>query len=189
MEGRCVKLHLDCETFSRADIRRTGAHQYARHPSTELLMVGYQADDGVFGLGPVGLWDVASGAAMPEELQGLLADESVQLLAFNANFEMAIFDAMGLLPFRPSRWLCVQALALSYGLPASLGAVCDALGFTGEHAKLAEGQKLIRKFSMPQPRDGRRIQPQEDTAAWQRFCDYCRRDVVAEREIVWRLAS
>ena len=83
MEGRCVKLHLDCETFSRADIRRTGAHQYARHPSTELLMVGYQADDGVFGLGPVGLWDVASGAAMPGELQDLLADESVQLVQRN----------------------------------------------------------------------------------------------------------
>jgi len=152
-------------------------------------MVGYQVDDPVLGLGPVGLWDVASGADMPAELAELLTDGRATLMAFNANFEMAVFDAKGLLPFSPSRWFCVQALALSYGLPASLGAVCDALGFTGEHAKLAEGQKLIRKFSMLQPRDGRRIQPQDDPQAWQRFCDYCRRDVVAEREIVGRLSA
>lgn len=184
-----MRLHLDCETFSRVDLRRTGAHYYARHPSTALLMVGYQADDDVFGKGPVGLWDVASGEAMPDDLQAFLGDRTVTLMAFNANFEMAIFDAMGLVPFDPSRWFCVQALALSYGLPASLGAVCDTLGFTGDQVKLAEGQKLIRKFSMPQPKDGRRIAPEEDPAAWQRFCEYCRRDVIAEREIVRRLPA
>jgi DNA polymerase len=184
-----VRLHLDCETFSEADIRRTGAHQYARHLSTELLMVGYQADDEVLGRGPVGLWDVTSGNAMPEELRALLDDSSVKLMAFNANFEMAVFDAVGLLPFAPTRWFCVQALALSYGLPASLGGVCDALGFIDEHAKSADGQKLIRKFSIPQPKDGRRIQPQEDPEAWKRFCAYCQRDVIAEREIVRRLSA
>jgi DNA polymerase len=184
-----VRLHLDCETFSCADIRRAGAHQYARHASTALLMVGYQADDDVLGLGPVGLWDAVSGDPMPKELRELLDDNSITLMAFNANFEMAVFDAVGLLPFAPSRWLCVQALALSYGLPASLGGVCDALGFTGKYAKLAEGQRLIRKFSIPQPKDGRRIQPQDDPEAWKRFCAYCQRDVVAEREIVRRLSS
>lgn len=184
-----MKLHLDCETFSEADIRRTGAQQYARHPSTALLMVAYQFEDEVFGQGPVALWDVASEEAMPEDLRGLLADPSVELLAFNASFEMAVFDAVGLLAFAPQRWRCVQALALSYGLPASLGAVCDALGFTDEHGKLAEGQKLIRTFSMPQPKDGRRILPSDAPAAWQRFGEYCRRDVVAEREIVRRLSA
>ncbi len=184
-----VKLYLDCETFSEADIRRTGAHKYARHPSTALLMVGYQADDEVLGRGPVGLWDVASGEAMPMELRALLNDSSIKLMAFNASFEMAVFDAVGLLSFASSRWLCVQALALSYGLPASLGGVCDALGFAGEYAKLAEGQKLIRKFSMPQPKGGRRIRPQDDPEAWKRFCAYCQRDVVAEREIVRRLSA
>ena len=184
-----MKLHLDCETFSEADIRRTGAQQYARHPSTALLMVAYQLDDEVLGLGPVALWDVASGEAMPEELRSLLADESVTLLAFNANFEMAVFDAVGVLRFAPHRWRCVQALALSYGLPASLAGVCDALGFTDDRAKMTEGPKLIRTFSMPQPKDGRRILPQEAPQAWQRFGEYCRRDVVAEREIVGRLSA
>lgn len=184
-----MRLHLDCETFSRADIRRTGAHQYARDASTALLMVGYQIDDEVLGLGPIELWDVTAHSVMPADLRTLLDDPAVPLAAFNANFEMAIFDAVGLLPFCPQRWFCVQALALSYGLPASLGGVCDALGFTGEHAKLTEGQKLIRKFSIPQPKDGRRIQPGDDPSAWGRFCDYCRRDVVAEREIIRRLAA
>ena len=141
------------------------------------------------GLGPVALWDLASGEAMPEDLRSLLDDESVTLLAFNANFEMAVFDAVGVLRFAPHRWRCVQALALSYGLPTSLAGVCDALGFTDDRAKMTEGPKLIRTFSMPQPKDGRRILPQEAPQAWQRFGEYCRRDVVAEREIVGRLSA
>ena len=66
MAGR-VRLHLDCETYSQADIRRTGAQQYARHPTTALLMVAYQLDDEVFGQDQVAQWDVASGAPMPED--------------------------------------------------------------------------------------------------------------------------
>jgi hypothetical protein len=30
--------HLDFETYSAIDIRKVGAHRYARHPSTEVLI-------------------------------------------------------------------------------------------------------------------------------------------------------
>ena len=184
-----MNLFVDCETFSRADLRRVGAHQYARDPSTELLLVAYQLDDDVLGRGPVVLWDRAtSGPRVPDELRDLLPDPAVTLTAFNATFEMAIFEAAGVLAFDPSRWVCVQALALSWGLPASLAGVGDALGFTGARAKASDGQRLIRTFSVPQPKTGRRIMPQDQMPAWQRFGDYCRQDVVAEREIFARLA-
>jgi len=184
-----MRLFLDCETYSSADLKRCGAHAYARHPSTVLLMIGYQVDDEVLGPAPVALWDVAAGAPMPEVLRSALGDEEVLLYAFNANFEMALFDALGVLAFAPARWRCVQALALSYGLPGSLAGVCDALELGPEHAKLTEGPRLLRTFCVPQAKDGRRILPADNPEAWERLGAYCCRDVVAARHIVQRLTA
>lgn len=184
-----TRAHIDCETFSRADLRRTGAHQYASDPSTECLMVAYALDDACLGFGPVQLWDCTSGAAIPADLRELLESDAVTLCAFNAGFEQSIFEHCLGLPFEPDRWLCVQALALSFGLPGSLAGVGDALGLKGDKAKSAEGGKLIKTFSLPQPKDGRRILPSDEPKAWAAFGDYCRRDVMAEREVYLRLSS
>ena len=184
-----TRVHIDCETFSRADLRRTGAHQYARDPTTECLMVAYAVDDDCLGFGPVQLWDCTVNASMPVELRVLLNSDDVALCAFNAGFEQAVFEHCLGLPFVPERWLCVQALALSYGFPGSLAGVGDALALKGDKAKLAEGGKLIKKFSVPQPKDGRRIFPADDPDGWGRFCDYCCRDVIAEHEVYRRLSS
>lgn len=187
-----IHVHVDCETFSRADIRTVGGHQYARDPSTECLMVAYQVDDPEFGPGPLQLWDIAGGTradlVMPADLWAYLKDPEVVFCAFNAAFEMAIFEHCLNVKFDPARWICVQALALSYGLPGSLGGVCDAMGFGTEYAK-KDGDKLIRRFSIPQPKDGRRIMPSDDPAGWTQFGDYCKQDVVAEREIYRRLTK
>lgn len=74
---------------------------------------------------------------------------------------MAVFDAVGLLALEPARWRCVQALALSYGLPAYRWRSSAMRSATSDHAKMAEGQKLIRRVLYPAAKDGRRIQPQE----------------------------
>lgn len=133
-------------------------------------------------------WDCTAGTPMPAGLCDLLKSD-VTLCAFNAGFEQAIFEHCLGMPFDPARWLCVQALALSFGLPGSLAGVGDALGFTSDKAKSAEGVRLIRTFSMPQPKSGRRIRPADAPQAWAAFGDYCRRDVVAEREVYRRLSS
>ena len=39
-------LYLDFETFSEVNIKQCGAQFYARHPSTEALMLGWAIDDG-----------------------------------------------------------------------------------------------------------------------------------------------
>lgn len=181
-------VHCDVETYSAADLTRVGAHQYARDPSTHCLMIAWQEDDAVFGLGPVNLCDLTSGSStgIPGELRFLLDDRDVTFCAFNASFEMAIFEHRLGVKFDPSRWLCVQALALSYGLPGSLGGVGNALGLKGDKAKSDDGKKLIKRFSMPQ-KDGRRIMPEDSPQEWAQFCEYCRRDVVAEHEIFKRL--
>ncbi len=179
-------LHIDCETFSRANLPKTGARQYARDPSTECLLVAYQIE-GEHGDGPVELWDCMAGDPMPELLRDAFDDEDVTLVAFNAGFEMSIFEHCLGVAFSPERWLCVQALALSYGFPASLAGVGDAMGLTGDHAKDKTGKKLIQRFSLPQAKDGRRIWPHESPDEWTQFGEYCRRDVIAEGEIYRRL--
>lgn len=183
-----MHLHCDVETYSEADIKRTGAHQYARDPSTVCLMVAYQMDDPEFGLGPLSLWDCDPwGKPMPADLSAYLRDPEVTLCAFNAAFEMSIFEHCLGVPFAADRWLCVQALAMSYGLPGSLAGAGEALGLGAEFAK-KDGMKLIKRFSLPQ-KDGRRIMPTDDPAGWAQFCDYCKGDVVAEREIYRRLTT
>ena len=183
-----MHLHIDVESYSTADIRRTGGHQYARDLSTECLMVAYQLDDPEFGFGGLCLWDcVPWGQPMPADLASYVNDPEVTLCAFNAAFEMAIFEHCLGVKFAPERWLCVQALAMSYGLPGSLGGVCAALGFGAEYAK-KDGDKLIRRFSIPQ-KDGRRVMPAESPAEWEQFKEYCRFDVLAEREIYRRLSK
>ena len=186
--------HIDVETFSRANLLKVAAHQYARDPSTELLLCAYQFDDDVpdFGDtgprgGPVALWD-AMLDPMPADLREAFADPGVTFAAFNANFEIAIFEHCLGIAFAPERWTCVQALALSWGFPASLAGVGDAMELTGDHAKDKRGKKLIERFSLPQ-KDGRRIWPHEFPDEWAAFGEYCRRDVVAECEIFRRLGT
>lgn len=182
-----IHAHIDVETFSEADIKRVGGYQYARHPSTRLLLAAYQIDDEDLGVGPLQLDDFASDDVPAFKLSALLSDPEVTFYAFNAAFEMSILESCLGVPCDPSRWICVQALALSYGLPGSLGGVCDALGLGTQYAK-KNGDKLIRRFSIPQ-KDGRRVMPSEDPAGWAEFGEYCRQDVVAEREIFRRLTS
>lgn len=183
-------MHVDCETFSRADLPNVGAARYARDPSTLCLMVGYQ-----IGSDSPRLWDRSADPDMPFDLFGYL-DGGGPLVAFNAGFEREIF-AQCLPEFPraaldPDRWQCAQALALSYGLPADLGGVCGALRIDAAHAKDPEGKKLIRLFSMPQKtgrRKGLRVMPGDEPEAWTKFGSYCVRDVVAEAEVYRRLTT
>lgn len=188
MAGVVIHCHIDVESYSEADIRTVGGHQYARDPSTRCLMIAFQVDDPDLGPGPVHLHSYADEVGPNPILAAMFANPEYQFCAFNAAFEMAIFEHCLGVTFDPARWICVQALALSYGLPGSLGGVCDALGFGVDYAK-KDGDKLIRRFSIPQPKDGRRIMPGDDPAGWTQFGEYCKQDVVAEREIFRRLSK
>ena len=39
-------LSIDIETYSEADLNRTGVYRYAEDPSFEILLFGYSADGG-----------------------------------------------------------------------------------------------------------------------------------------------
>ncbi|MFU1607373.1 hypothetical protein ACM25O_13390 [Sulfitobacter pontiacus] len=80
-------LSLDYETWSECELPKTGASVYARHPTTEVLMLayGYQGE-------PVKQWVPVAGEIMPYDLWADLHDPSVTLSAWNAPFEMAITE-------------------------------------------------------------------------------------------------
>jgi DNA polymerase len=79
-----VKLHLDFETRSRADLKKVGAAKYAADPTTEVLCFAYCIDDG-----PV---KVCGPDEMPGDLRAALDDPEVAIVAHNAAFEMAIIN-------------------------------------------------------------------------------------------------
>ena len=78
MKSLCV----DLETFSSADIGKTGVYRYCETDDFEVLLFGYSVD-----AGPVQVVDLANGELLPVEIRCALTDPSVTKWAFNASFE------------------------------------------------------------------------------------------------------
>lgn len=172
------RLHLDLETYSECDIKTAGAHEYAAHPSTEILMCAYALGDG-----PVYLWTPAEGEPMPGQLAAWLADDSVHKWAFNAAFERLLLSHVkGVTPTLRT-WRCTMVAAYYLGFSGGLGQVASQMGLAQQ--KDTEGQRLIRKFSCPTPKNQklRRRDWNTDPEDWAKFKAYCIQDVETERAV------
>lgn len=175
-----TKLHLDFETRSRCDLFKEGMEVYARDSSTEVLMLGWAVDDD-----PVQLWIPHEQAKAPKELREAIRDPHVVKYAWNAPFEETIFS--NTLNFKVSNWRDVMIMALYASLPAKLEHAAKAAGLPEDQQKIADGRRLIKKFCGP--RNPTAKKPWEwndwttDPEDWQRFCDYCIRDVETERHM------
>lgn len=171
-------FHCDFETASEADID-VGTDNYARHPSTRVLMLSYAFNDG-----EVMQWFPEDGP-LPANVRRALADPTVDCIAHNAPFERAIFKHVLGIDVPNKRWICTMAMAASLALPLGLDRLCVVLRLPQDSAKLKVGKKLIRLFcgpnkptkKNPQPWNDKTTHPQE----WDEFCLYGRQDVVAER--------
>lgn len=179
------RLSIDYETYSDADLSAVGASRYSRDPSTEVLMAAYSLN-----FGEEKQWIPAEGQPIPKELAEALVDPEVEKYAWNAPFEMAI-TRQKIAPVDVRQWRCTMVMALTCSLPGSLdkaGAVVDL----GEDVKkMADGRRLMRKFSFPRKptkRDPRtRIFWYDDLADWESYLLYNRRDVAAEKAMLRRL--
>lgn len=187
MTGPPPEYHLDYETFSLIDLTEVGAGRYAADPSTEILMFAISCGDE----GPY-LWvnpkhdplGVLTHPRARPMLAKAIKDRAI-IWAHNAQFECFISTyRLGLdvgLPVPDiNLWRCTAAMARTAGLPSHLEEVAELLGGA---KKDPEGKALIKKFSMPQPRTGKRILPEEDFPAFIRFAEYCLQDVRAERDV------
>lgn len=200
-----MKLHIDIETRSAVDLRKTGQYVYAEASSTEITTVGWAIDNDPVRvwLPPTSTWsaerlaeltlpDWLDVGEMPDMLAFALADPAVLKVAHNASFERTILSgAAGQRAGFPStlgslsQWDCTAARAACYGLPRTLAGAAAALDIGVE--KDADGHRLMLQLCKP-----RRPRKTEDQAGTYWFDDadrvvrqalYCKRDVEAEQAI------
>jgi len=189
------RLSLDIETFSSVDLSKAGVYRYAESPDFQILLIGYSLDGG-----PVSVADLASGAAMPQDLLSALLCPTVEKWAFNAAFERVCLsrflrDRGYLKPgtfLSPDSWRCTMIWSAYLGLPMSLAEAGAVLGL--EKQKLSEGKDLIRYFcrpARPSLLNGQqnRNMPSTDPERWKKFKEYNLRDVETEQGIQVRLSG
>ncbi|MGO5550045.1 DNA polymerase [Lachnospiraceae bacterium LCP19S3_B12] len=201
-------MAVDIETYSDVDIKAAGAYAYAESPAFEILLIGYKIDDGqvhVIDLSYINNPDnclrekqrlirnlSANGAAHYDFMKALTSLEYIKT-AYNANFERTCLAAYFKQPMPPEQWRCTAVHAATLGLPATLGAVGEALGLPEDKQKDKIGKSLIQYFCKPckptKANGGRtRNLPEHAPEKWAQFVEYNRQDVVTETAIREKLA-
>lgn len=160
--------------------------RYARHPSTQVLMLSWAwEEEDVQQWFP--LWE-----PMPERLKQLLDDPTIDLVAWNAQFERTIFKfVMKMMP--AGRWRDTQVHAKYLAMPDDLFRASRVLRL-GDLVK-TDGKKYINLFCKPRVERVRTVERPHvfndwDThpAEWDEFCGYGGQDVVAERAIANKIS-
>lgn len=174
-------LSLDYETYCDLDLRKVGLDVYSQHPSCEVLMCAYRFDDE-----EQQFWD-ATEEPMPARLRAALLDPHVEKWAFNAQFERVITRRVLKLKTPTRGWRCTMVLGFMLSFSGNLDEMGRQINIPADKAKIADGKRLMRMFSMPQRvtknQPHARLTKKERPEDWQRYCDYCRGDEIAERYI------
>ena len=179
------KLSIDIETYSSADLSKTGVYRYCESPDFKILLFGYAADDG-----EVSVVDIAAGERVPEEIIEAIKDPECIKWAFNSSFErICLSKFLGLkngeyLP--PESWRCSMVWCAYIGLPLSLADAGAVMGL--DKQKLEEGRELIKFFSCRNVR-GKQNLPADAPTKWEMFKKYNRRDVEAEMAVEKKLRN
>lgn len=198
-------MNVDIETYSDADLTKTGVYAYAASSAFEILLIGYSLDNGpveVIDLTEytdLGLWEDPEKRLyelrelFPEFTDNLLNPECLKT-AYNANFERTCLAAYLKTPMPPEQWRCTAVHAATLGLPGTLGSVGEALGLPEDKQKDKIGKQLIRYFCRPceptKVNKGRtRNLPEHDPDKWKLFIEYNRQDVVTEKAIRDRITK
>jgi DNA polymerase len=161
------RLHIDIETRSRVDLRKSGAYRYVRCPDFRILMASWSLDGSLIRT-----------ALNEQEILNIpgLWDPEVTKVAHNAAFERVCFSQLqndGLWYLPPERWHDTMAVAAEYGYPQKLEKLAPVLGAP---PKDEAGNKLINLFCKPNKTGGwndHTTHPME----WLDFIAYCEQDV------------
>lgn len=138
-----LPLFCDFETRSTVDLGKCGADVYARHPSTEVMCMGY-----AFGDEPAQLW--LPGQPLPERvIQHILRGGVV--VAHNAPFELVIWLFVcvkyGWLRLSPEQLVCTMAMSYAMALPGALADVANAVNLSEN--KDNTGHRVMMQLSQP----------------------------------------
>lgn len=186
-------LFLDFESRSEIDLEERGLDNYARSPSTSVLLQSYALNkDEPF------LWQPHL-EPFPAILSEILDDPFVKKVSWNAGFERNIYKHVLDRDIPINEWLDPMIYARHCSIPGSLAAASEVLGLGIDSAKITDGERLIQIFCEPvcearqetlfgsEPAIFRNWDT--DPEDWKKFCDYCRQDVIAERAILRKLIN
>lgn len=182
-------LSIDIETYSSADLGKSGVYKYTESPDFEVLLFSYAID-----YGQVHCVDLTE-RRLPDEIVDLIKNPYVIKTAYNATFERICLSRHlkvdGYLD--PTNWRCTQVQAMYNGLPASLENAGAALG---HEQKDKRGKELIAFFSMPRKQTNsnqinifghqNRNLPDDAPDKWEEYKQYNIQDVVVEMDIAKR---
>jgi DNA polymerase len=184
-------LVTDFETRSELELTEYGLHNYATHPTTRALCLGWGLVKNLEDKSPMSLWEPHKGS-MPTELLQHLRNPTIDILAFNSAFERYIFKYVLGMDIPVERFQDPQASARYLSLPASLEHVGIALRLPKELRKDKRGKELIQLFCTPHTRTKKQgggvyfNDWNSHPAEWEEFMQYCVQDCVAELEVARR---
>ena len=178
-------IHIDFETRSAVDLRKTGVYVYAGSPTTDVWCAAYGACDG-----PIELWTPVQ--PCPTVIQDAVA-QGWLFHAWNATFERIMWRDIltpryGWPVIPLEQWRCTMTAALAYSLPAKLENAAPALGL--DTVKDKQGHALMLRMARP-----RRIKDDGTLVWWdepekiERLINYCAQDVMVERAIHQRITA
>lgn len=188
-----VGFRIDIETRSRTPVK-FGAYRYSEDPDFRVLIIGYtpiwEYVDGTRRLGGVRCLDLTDQKAVAEFTR-VITDSRYEKHAFNANFERICLSQWIGLPngtyIDPENWHCSAIKAHVNGVFGTLDEVARAM--RSPVKKDAEGKRLIRRFTTPDPKTGKFTEPEDAPLDFLRFKAYCEQDVVTEAVAVSTLAD
>ncbi|EPD5500045.1 DNA polymerase [Escherichia coli] len=182
------RLFLDTETFSGVDLKKVGAYAYAEHPTTEIMICTYAIDEG-----RVQTWDCTESPTMPRELRKALRHVSRKkakiVMANGLLFDRLVIREKWGIDLPVSQIEDTMIMAFRHALPGSLDMQCQVLGVDAEHAKDKAGKALIKRFCKPTPKTYkiRRYTRETHPDEWAKFLRYAALDIIAMREVYWRI--
>jgi DNA polymerase len=179
-----TSCHIDLESRSVVDLKKTGVYVYAEDESTDAWCAGY-----AFGDGPVEMWKLDQ--VCPPAIEDHVGEGGV-FVAHNANFERILWKHVlhgkyGWPLPSIKQWRCTMAMAYAMALPGSLENAAAAMG-------LADGKDMSGHRVMMQLARPRKVDPVSGAATWwdlpeklETLYAYCKQDVVTERALEKRL--
>lgn len=182
------RLFLDTETFSGVDLKKVGAYAYAEHPTTEIMICTYAIDEG-----RVQTWDCTESPTMPRELRKALrrvSRKKAKIVKANGLlFDRLVIREKWGIDLPVGQIEDTMIMAFRHALPGSLDMQCQVLGVDAEHAKDKAGKALIKRFCKPTPKTYkiRRYTRETHPEEWAKFLRYAALDIIAMREVYWRI--
>ncbi len=140
-----MKLSIDIETYSEAELKTVGVYKYAEHPSTRVLCICYRFNDE-----EVQTYVPDRDGAIPYRLRRHI-ENGGEIHAYNAEFERTVLngvagDAIKFPKISIEQSFCTMAKARASGIAGGLGDVAEHLG---THPKDEGGKNVMLQLSKP----------------------------------------